>query len=309
MTEKTAVLFNPGARQGRAAGDLPRLEAALSRYEVPYDLFVTEDEAHLLRLAAELPARYPRLAAAGGDTTFFLIVNEWLRLGISAPLALLPTGSCNDVPRQAGIVGLEDGARRLRDGTVRAWDAGRVESEGVCLGHFLGQVQAGLGVGLNHYVEARKKGGGFLGRHQTIAGGLGLWRGFKSPELPMRLTVRDAASERSGEYLLALAGNTGYTAAGYLALPAAKPDDGALDLVLIKRCSFPRFVRLFLRARNGRHAGRPEVEILSAPEFEVESRDPVELQADGQTLAAPDGRRAFRRVKIKALPAALRIIA
>jgi len=308
VTEKIAVLFNPGARQGRAGRGLSHLEGVLTRYGVPYDLFVSEDEAHLIRLAAELPSRYGRLAAAGGDTTFFLIVNEWIRRGISIPLALLPTGSCNDVPRQIGVVDLEDGTRRIRDGTVRAWDAGRVEAEGRLLGYFLGQVQAGIGVGLNHYVETRKARRGFLARHQTLAGAAGLLRSFSAPGLPLRLTVRTPAAERNGDFLLALVGNIGYTAAGFRAVPSARPDDGSLDLLLLRACSFPRFVGLFARARAGRHVGRRGVEILSAPAFKIESPTPFELQADGQTLSDPDGRRAFTKVDVRVLPGALRIV-
>ena len=308
MAEKTAVLFNPGARQGRAGGARARLESALARCGVPYDLFVSEDEGHLVRLAAELPSRYGRLAAAGGDTTFFLVVNEWIRRGISIPLALLPTGSCNDVPRQVGVVDVEEGARRLRDGSVRAWDAGRVESDGCVLGHFLGQVQAGIGVRLNHDVEARKARRSFLGRHQTLAGAVGLIKSYGSSDLPLRLTVRTSTAERAGDYLLALVGNVGYTAAGFRAIPAARPDDGALDLLLIKRCSFPRFVGLFARARKGRHIGRRGVEVLTAPSFAVESPAPFELQADGRTLIDSCGRSAFTKVEVRVLPGALRMI-
>jgi diacylglycerol kinase family enzyme len=309
VTEKIAVLFNPGARQGRAEGSLSRLKSALARYDVSHDLFVSRDEAHLVRLSAELPARYGRLAVAGGDTTLFLVVNEWLGRGLSAPLAILPTGSCNDVPRQLGVVDVEDAVRRLREGSIRTWDVGRVTSGGLLLGHFLGHVQAGIGVGLNHYVEARKSRRDFLGRHQTLAGAAGLLKSYRSPRLPMRLTVRAPEAERRGDFLLALAGNAGFTAAGFKAIPDARPDDGALDLVLIRRCSFPRFVALFARARTGRHVGRPEVEILTAPRFEIDSAAPLELQADGQTLAALDGRRAFSSVEVGVLPGALRIIA
>lgn len=308
MTEKTAVLFNPGARQGRAKKRLARLECALKHYGVAYDLYISESEAHLIRLAAELPGRYARLAAAGGDTSFLLILNEWIRLGISSPLAVLPLGSCNDVPRQIGMTCLEDGVSRLRDGTVRSWDAGRVESDGRLLGHFLGQVQAGIGVLLNHYVEARKARRSFLGRHQTLAGAVGLIRSFSSRELPLRLTIRSASAERNGPFLSALIGNIGFTAAGYHAIPSARPDDGLLDLLVIKPCSLARFVRLFAQSRRGGHIGRREVETLSAPAFEIVSPVPIELQADGQTLFSPDGRRAFERAEIRVLPGALRMI-
>ncbi len=308
MPEIIAVLFNPGARQGRAAKELARLERALRRCAVPYDLFTSKDEGHLLKLAAELPGRYSRVAAAGGDTTFLLIIDEWLRRGISAPLAVIGLGSCNDVARELGIKNLEDAVRRIRDGTIRTWDAGRVEAEGRILGHFLGQVQMGVGVLLNRYVEARKARRSFLGRHQTLAGAVGLTRIFSSPDLPLRLTVRTDNEERHGEFFMALIGNISYTAAGFRSIPAASPDDGVLDLLTVRRCSLPRFVLLFALARRGRHILKPEVETLRSPVFEVVSKTPIEVQADGQTLQAADGRRAFERLTVRVLPGALRMI-
>lgn len=308
MPEKIALLFNPGARQGRAAKRLARLARAFRRYDVPYDLFVSQDEGHLLRLAAELPERYSKLAAAGGDTTFLLIVNEWLRREISVPLAVIGLGSCNDVARELGNKDLEEAVSRIRDGTVRSWDAGRVETDGCVLGHFLGQIQAGVGVLLNHYVEARKARRSFLGRHQTLAGAVGLIRSYSSPDLPLRLTVRAAGEELRGNCLLALIGNIGFTAAGFRAIPQARPDDGALDLLVIRPCSLPRFIRIFALARSGRHIGKPAVETLRSPVFEIVSQTPIEVQADGQTLSAPDGRRAFDRLTVRVLPGALRMI-
>jgi diacylglycerol kinase (ATP) len=308
VPERIAVLFNPGARQGRAAHQLGLLKETLAGVRLPYDLYITEDEAHLVRLATELPKRYPKLAAAGGDTTFLLIVDAWLRRGISASLGVIGLGSCNDVPRALGAANLERAVRRLRDGTARAWDAGRVEADGQVLGHFLGQAQAGAGVLLNHYVEARKARRDFLGRHQTLAGVVGLTRILSSPDLPLHLTIRTETEERRGSYLMALFGNVATTAAGFKALPTARPDDGVLDGLTVRPCPLPRFALLFALARRGRHLGRPEVETLQAPCFDVVSGAPIEVQADGLTLTAPDGRRRFERLTFRALPGALRII-
>jgi diacylglycerol kinase family enzyme len=213
------------------------------------------------------------------------------------------------VARELGNEDIEEAVSRIRDGTVRAWDAGRVETDGCVLGHFLGQVQAGVGVVLNHYVEARKARRDFLGRHQNLAGAIGLIRSFSSPDLPLRLIVRAAGEEDlRGNYLLALIGNIGFTAAGFRAIPQARPDDGALDLLVIRTCSLPRFFRLFALARRGRHIGMPGVETLRSPVFEIVSQTPIEIQADGQTLSAPDGRRAFDRLTVRVLPGALRMI-
>jgi diacylglycerol kinase (ATP) len=305
---RIAILFNPSAAKGKALGKKTRLERLLRELDVSCDLMVTASEENLRALTRECAGRYRALAGAGGDSTFQIMVDELARSGANVDLGLIPLGSSNDVAREFDLQSLEKACRALKEGRAKPVDLGAVEEDGSVLGYFLGQANIGLGARVNRYVEEMAGRSPRLARFQNLAGALGVVRSYRRKEIPLKLEVRAGGLKKGGSFIVASFSNIRFWASGRLFIPSARPDDGLLDGCLIKHCSFLRLARLASLARRGRHVGAPEVEFVSSPAFDVSAEREFEIQVDGEIIGGSRTPQFFTRVRILALPGALRLI-
>jgi diacylglycerol kinase (ATP) len=301
------ILLNPAAGLGRAGRGRERLEAELKRQAISYALAVTENEDHLRRLVIELAAEGSALAIAGGDSTFFIAVNEILTAGRRPRLGLIGLGSSNDIPRAFGTETLERACAALKNGTPHPIDAGFISAPDSPTRYFLGQANVGLGAAVNAYVAGLAARGRRLARRQTLAGFLGIVRAYRKDEVPLALTIAGAGDPVRGGFNSVVFANTRYWATGRLIAPDARPDDGFLNACLIRSCSLRRLARIDTLAKRGEHARRPEVSLLRSKEFRIVSATPFTVQADGEIISA-DGRPVlYRSAAIGVRPAALDI--
>jgi diacylglycerol kinase family enzyme len=124
---------------------------------------------------------------------------------------------------------------------------------------------------------------------RTLAG----WR-------PARFTVGvdgEAAFEMVGWSVAAA--NSAYYGGGMRYAPAARIDDGLLELVTAERSSKLHFLAMLPKVFSGRHIDDPRVHVRRASKILVEADRPFQVYADGDPLAdlpatisvAPDGLR------------------
>jgi diacylglycerol kinase (ATP) len=302
-----AILFNPSAGKGRALRARARLEEALRKRGVGYEMIVTESEGRLRDLTRELASSGRPLAGAGGDSTFQIMINEMKAARADVPLGLIGIGSSNDIPLALGIGTLDEACRALAAATPRRLDLGAIEAEGLPVVYFLGQANIGLGASVNAYVEGLSRRKSRLARRQTAAGVVGVLRALRKKEVPVRLAVSTAGEHIEGVFSLAVFSNTRLWATGRAIAPDASPEDGVLDACLIDTATFARLARLASLARHGKHAGERDVRLLRGAAFEVFSGTPFHVQADGELLGPADSPALVRHLRISAVPAAISI--
>ncbi len=303
-----SVLFNPSAGQGRALGQLGRVESRLLENGVLFDLVVTRSEDELKSLARAHGRKYGTVVAAGGDSTFHIVANELLATGSAARLGLIGVGSSNDIDREFGLDSLDKACAALRAGRTRRIDAGRILRRGETRRYFLGQANVGLGAMVNAYVaDLARKGSGLAGR-QTLAGVLGALKAYRSGRLPVTLEISGGDREARGRFVLAVFGNTRYWATGKNIVPGAKPDDGLLDACLVGACPFPRLVRIAVLAARGAHGRVKGVTFMKAAGFDVSGPVPFAVQTDGEILGGAEHPEVFDAVRFDILPGALEIV-
>jgi diacylglycerol kinase (ATP) len=84
---------------------------------------------------------------------------------------------------------------------------------------------------------------------------------------------------------MAVAANGAYYGGGYHPIPEARPDDGILDFLLVKRVSRPTFLQVIGKYKSGeyrkilRHMIR-----LSGRELRMETERPISVNIDGEIL-------------------------
>jgi diacylglycerol kinase (ATP) len=117
--------------------------------------------------------------------------------------------------------------------------------------------------------------------------------GFRAP----RLEVRAPGFAETG-YMMMVEVCNGTTAGGsYRFCPDAQPDDGRLDVCLVRRVSLPRFLLAVPRVMRGTHARMREVALFQAKEVTIRSLDaPLLLHLDGE-LREPEARQCTVRVE------------
>ncbi len=310
MAEKFLVLFNPSAGGGRAMKKKEALEAALTGQGIAHEFTVTESEADLREKAANGARAGRPIVAAGGDSTFHIVVNEIMKAGKRVPLALVGMGSSNDITLEFGLETLDKACRALREARVRRIDLGIIRADGVAPIYFLGQSNIGLGAAVNRYVARLAERRRPLARRQTLAGILGILDAYRTKKVPVKLRIASPERTLEGPFVLAVFSNIRFWATGKILNPQAKPDDGRLDACLFEECTFARLVKLNSLVHKGRHGACPEVVLQQSASFEVASDTPFLIQTDGEMLLDLAGREplALKRVRFEVAPAALDII-
>jgi diacylglycerol kinase (ATP) len=306
--EKVAILFNPSAGKGQAAKKRQVLEKCLKEQGVIYDWFNSRSEDDLRNLVETAAENYPILIAAGGDTTFLIVINEMLRLGLDNTLGMIGLGSCNDVVREFEIHSLKKACQAIKRNRSRRIDLGMALEGKKILRYYPGQASIGLAVLINQYVEQVVKRSPRLGKYQTLSGIRGGWQALRSVDLPMNLTVEHENGILKGEFILAVFNNIRYYAAGKMATPLARTDDGMLDAFLVKKCSFSRLAYITFLTPPAAYAEKKETVAIQAPRFTVKSDTPFSVQIDGEILSAANNPRQFRKIEFASAPQALKII-
>ena len=308
MTERIPILFNPSAGKGRARARKAGLEEALRRHGVLFDLIVTRSEDELRALVREQVGVCRTIAGAGGDSTFHIMANEIIRAAAETRLGIIGIGSSNDIAREFGLDGLDKACAALKKGRARKIDLGCIRQEGSTLRHFIGQANFGLGVVVNQYVESLAGRRPHLGKRQTLAGVMGVIQAFSRRKIPLPLRIEYENGSVSGEFVAAVFSNIRYWATGRIIAPASRPDDGRLDACLVRPCSFGRLLAIAAMSKRGRHVRMREVEMLSAPSFEVSSGTPFEVQTDGEILGGHQRPGRFTKLTICAASQALNLV-
>ncbi|GGQ53247.1 diacylglycerol kinase family protein [Streptomyces asoensis] len=247
---RTVVIFNPTVTH---EADREALRAVLARHGRTGAEFVetTAQDPGTGQTAAAVRDGAGLVVVCGGDGTLRAAADALAGSGV--PLALVPCGTGNLLARNLGLplspTAALDAALR---GTPHRIDLGRVEGDDLPGTHFAAMSGAGLDAAIMEHTDDRAKS--VLGWPAYVLAGVGTLR---TPR--MRVTVRlDDATALHRTARMVLVGNVGTVQGGTTLLPAARPDDGLLDLLILD----PRGVGGWIRAlttllRGGAKAPRP----------------------------------------------------
>jgi diacylglycerol kinase (ATP) len=224
------------------------------------------------------------VAVAGGDGTLNAAAAGLAETGL--PLGLLPAGTANDLARTLGIpIDTAQAAAIIAGGHLRAIDLGLVND---C--HFFNVASVGLSADLARTLTRDiKRRFGKLGYAIAALGVLARARTFRaqitsSEDPPVRVSTLQVA-----------VGNGRYYGGGMTVAASAAIDDGHLDLYSLE---FTKAWKLGLMAKSfryGEHGAWKEVRAVRAPSFEVRTRRPRPVNADGEIVTQTPARFSLLR--------------
>ena len=291
MPPKTLVVINPhsaGGATGRRWRDVePLLRATLGDLDVQRTLGRRDAE----RIARDaVRAGVQRLVVAGGDGTASEVVSGLLAsdLAREAQIGILPMGTGRDLPRTLAIpADLSSAIAALGRGATRVVDAARVRyrdaSGAERVAFSLNVTSFGLS-GLT--VELVKRAPHFLGgSFAFLVGALGSILRHRATEVRI-----DADGEPvfEGPLVLAAAANGRYFGGGMQVAPDASPDDGKLDLIVVRKLSRPALVAALPSLYRGTHLSHPAISVHRVTRVEARPSSPgsppVWIDVDGEGL-------------------------
>ncbi|NNL96856.1 MAG: YegS/Rv2252/BmrU family lipid kinase [Acidimicrobiia bacterium] len=270
------VIVNPTA--GRGTDLLARTERALAKHSVAASVVSSAGAADVARLVdAAVAAGRTRFVAVGGDGTVNLVANALLAHEWAEPptLGILPAGTGCDFVRVFGIPqDVEHAARHLAGDETYRSDAAVLDGEWGRR-HFMNIAQAGIGAASATTADKLARLGGL--RYQTA-----FW--VNLPGFPRtEVTVRVGKRSYQGDAISVIFANGQFFGNGMNVAPKATLVSGQIDAQVItaRKRQAPLLMR---KAARGLHLGHKEVHRLRGPDFEIETKDPWPVEADGEYL-------------------------
>ncbi|MBV9773705.1 MAG: diacylglycerol kinase family lipid kinase [Gemmatimonadetes bacterium] len=291
------VVLNPTAGRGAAARAQRAIRSVLDGAGASYEIALTRgpgDAVELARGAAE--AGWPAVVAAGGDGTVHEVANGLLRAageGPTVPMGIVPVGSGNDFAKLVGTpITPEAAARHLLASEPRQVDVGRVGDRFFTNG-------VGIGLDARVGIEAGKV---------RWARGITIYlvalarvlRAFRPPRMRVVMDGREVADR---PLTLVTVANGGCHGGGFWICPAARIDDGELDVCVADALTTAGILGFLPRVMRGTHVGRPGVHMHRARSIRVSSADPLPVHADGEIVSE-----AAHELEIELLPGRLTVL-
>ncbi|MFE9809920.1 diacylglycerol kinase family protein [Streptomyces sp. NPDC005548] len=276
MRQFTAVV-NPTAGGSTGAAALLQLARLLREAGAGLDTEYSRSLSHAQDLARAAGERGRIVLAVGGDGIAGGIGGALS--GTDTVLGLVPAGRGNDFARALQLpTGAAELARVLLGNEPRRVDTIEVESAVHARTVVLGSVYAGVDALANRHANQARL---LRGAASYYAGGLRAVTAWRPASY--RVTVDGVEHPHRGYTVVAA--NSAYYGSGRVIAPAARVDDGLLDVVMIREAPRRLFFTLMNELKTGAHVDRPEVVILRGREIRIEADRPVPYGADGEVEA------------------------
>jgi diacylglycerol kinase (ATP) len=290
-----ALLVNPTAGKGRAAGTVARVTERLREGGANVAILVGRDAEDASALARQAVGDgVDALVALGGDGMAHLALN--VVAGSQTPLGIIPAGTGNDLAATLGLPTKDQVAAagliadRLAAGAARPMDAVRINNQ-----RWFGCVlSAGFDSKVNDRANRMSWPRGRMRYNVAIVAELGVFR-------PIAFTI-DLDGERwETEAMLVAVGNARSYGAGMQICPDAVIDDGMVDITVLGPVSKPAFLRAFPKVFKGTHRDHPAVTMRRAKNVSL-AADDVTVYADGEYIGELP-------VTCETVPGAVRVLA
>jgi YegS/Rv2252/BmrU family lipid kinase len=271
------VIFNPVSGQGDPEERKRVIEGALAEHGYRCQYLVTTPKEGARHFAEEaLKEGVDLLAVSGGDGTVIEAMSALI--GKDVPLAVFPAGTGNLLSVNLNLPKtVPDAVHAALFGDRRALDLARIEAEGTT--EFFA-ILAGAGYDARVIRDADREAKNRLGL------GAYLWAALKNlgnRPVAARITLdgdpRRTFRRRAKSVMVA---NMGRLQGSVEMVPESWPDDGLLEVAILKAESVLDWTRLAWNALRRRLEDDPSVDYYKAHKVEVALSRPQPMQYDGE---------------------------
>jgi YegS/Rv2252/BmrU family lipid kinase len=285
---RVAVVFNPATGGGDTAGRKRDTQEALEGAGVEVLWLETTREDPGQGLTAKAVAEGVDLVIAqGGDGTVMACVTGLA--GTDVPLAVLPGGTGNLLATNFDI------PSELDEAVEVALEGDRVRLDVAALDDDRFVVMGGIGFDAAMLRDADPRLKEHLGAVAYVLSGFKHLR-RRATRFRLRLDDRPPL-ERTGQGVLI--GNLGRLQGGLPVMPDARPDDGLLDVAVLRTRTLLDWLALAVRVLLRRRRKDPQLESFQARRVEIDCDQPQPVERDGDPADPRD------HLVVEVVPAAL----
>lgn len=276
-------LVNPTSGGGTAPAAAAAVARILEKAGATVVVAHTESAAAVPVIAEEAIAHGSVVISTGGDGMLSSVAGVVSRLG--GTLGVVPAGRGNDFARQLGLSDEPEAlARTLLDSTPRPVDLLSWRLPGVPERLVAGSVYAGVDARSSEIVDRVRWMPSRLQYPYAAILGLATYQPGH-----YRVSVDGDAVEYDAATVVVA--NSGYYGKGMHIAPAARVDDGFLDVVVITAASRGQLIRKMPKVYDGSHVDLDGVHVLRGTRVEIqgEARTPIPVGGDGEPLGVLPG--------------------
>ena len=272
-SQKTVyVIFNPVSGKSDPEQRKKVISDALASHGYTCQFIATTKEQgakacaeEALRLGADL------LAVSGGDGTVMEAMSALV--GTDTPIAVFPAGTGNLLSINLGIpTTVPDAVDVALGGNLYALDLARTGD-----GRYFA-IMGGLGMDAQMIADADREAKDKMGKMAYFVAAV---KNLPRRRLRVEITLDDQPPLRRRVKSVLLA-NMGKITGGLDAMPTASPNDGLLDVGILKAATLGHWVHLMGSALLGRAHEDPSLEVYQARKVVLRLRRPQPVQFDGE---------------------------
>jgi diacylglycerol kinase (ATP) len=288
IAQEWFAIVNPNAGNGKGKKDWSRIADLLNGKNIKFNMKFTERKGHAIEFTRELIASgYRKFISVGGDGTLNEIVNGIFTQDHCSPseiiLSLIPVGTGNDWGRMFGIPLVYEGAVQvIGEGKLLLHDIGVVN-------YFDGEKQEKryfiniAGLGFESVVVKKTNRQKEKGKSNKAIYFYNLLSSLISYRNTTAEITVDGKTTKSSIFSVNV-GNGRYCGGGMRQTPEALPDDGLLDITVIKEMGRFEIIRSLKLLYDGTILSHPKVDGYRSNNLKVNPEWPLYLEADGESL-------------------------
>lgn len=299
------IIINPSANSGAIIHSLPQIDSDLRSHNLDFEFVYTGGTWHAAELAYKAAVNgWDVVVAAGGDGTINEVVNGLMTApnagSAQAALGVLPVGRGNDFTFSMGIPAkLKEACAILARNQRRRIDLGRVYGGFYPEGRFFCN---GVGIGFDAVV-------GFVANQNKNSQGTmayvkaalkTMWLYHKG----CMLRIESDSFDLTQQTLMVSVMNGRRMGGAFLMAPNSQPDDGLLDLCIVRQLNIPKIMALMPHFFNGTQIGHAAVHNGHTRYLRViAQKGGIPAHADGETICVSGD-----ELVIESIPAALDLV-
>jgi diacylglycerol kinase (ATP) len=306
MSDKWFIIVNPNAGKKKGKQDWPGITRLLAEAGIEYLSYFTEHRGHAIELTRKyIRAGFRKIIIVGGDGTLNEAVNGIFTQTHADPseilLAMIPIGTGNDWCRMFQIPHDYEGAIRVIAENKRfVQDTGIMEyidQEGKRAKRYFVNI---AGMGFDAMVAEKTNKDKDQGKGNPLSYFVNIFTSLFSFKITKTKIITDN-HEFKGEVFSMTAAIGQYNGGGMKQAPNACPDDGLLDLTIIRKIGKFKVIRNVINLMDGSFTKLPEVTEFRTSNIQIESTPDLYAETDGESM----GKSPFR---FSVLPRNLHIV-
>ncbi|MCL5772091.1 MAG: diacylglycerol kinase family lipid kinase [Actinobacteria bacterium] len=272
--DKTIVILNPSAAQGKTIKEKEEIESVLSKYNIDYQIYISKSATDIKEATLRyINSGYKNFIGVGGDGTLHYMAK--ILAGTDCNLGIISTGSGNDIIKSFGIKkDIEENIRIIKQGKISRIDLGLYNNKE----YYIGVAGSGFDSETTKFANETKLPLKGMARYNFA-----VYKTLITYKSKFFNLEYDSV-KRTINIMMMVVSNLKYYGGGMKITPDADAYDSKFDVCLIKSMSKLTFIKSFPKVYEGSHLQLPQVEIFRTSEINIDCDYKFDVYGDGEYM-------------------------